>query len=164
MLFSKEHALRVSFLSLFFLLSCWGFSFSFLFSFTFCVPVLSWVFWSAWGKWIMIINTFFLDFLKSYPASWLFFSCDDWSWDGNSVLWLMLDVDLNQLPGADELTEGILVPSSTEMKLLQIHNVNDSVVLLCLWFSLSTMLHVLTDWRLGSENFLVWLLCQWLYI
>jgi hypothetical protein len=57
----------------------------------------------------------------------------------------MLDVDLNQLPGADELTEGILVPSSTEMKLLQIHNVNDSVVLLCLWFSLSTMLHVLTD-------------------
>jgi hypothetical protein len=33
-----------------------------------------------------------------------------------------------------------------------------------LWFSLSTMLHVLTDWRPGSENFLVWLLCQWLYI
>jgi hypothetical protein len=92
-----------------------------------------------------VINTFFLYFLKSYPASWLFFPCDDWSRDGNSLLWLILDVDLHQLPGADELTEGILGPSSTEMNLLQIHDVNDSVVLLCLWFSLSTMLHVLTD-------------------
>jgi hypothetical protein len=57
----------------------------------------------------------------------------------------MLDVDLHQLLGADELTEGILVPSPTEMKLLQMHNVNDSVFLLCLWFSLSTMLHILSD-------------------
>jgi hypothetical protein len=25
---------------------------------------LSWVFWSAWGIWIMLINTFFLDFFR----------------------------------------------------------------------------------------------------
>lgn len=122
----------ISFLSFFFpSFLVWGFPFV-SFSLPFCVPLYSCLFQSS------------CSLLDSVELSGIMpeFCCYSWSWDRNSVDWLMYVINFHPLPGVDEVM-GIW------WELVKTTYVAVEGLLICVWMSL-------LDRPLHSFAFVLW--------